>query len=58
MQRREFLNLLAIAAAAGAALDNKSLLAATHTASFYDVPRFGNVHFLHMTDCHAQLKPI
>ena len=24
----------------------------------YDIPRFGNVSFLHMTDCHAQLKPI
>jgi len=25
--------------------------------SFYDVPKFGNVHFLHFTDCHAQLLP-
>jgi sulfur-oxidizing protein SoxB len=24
----------------------------------YEAPRFGNVSFLHMTDCHAQLKPI
>jgi sulfur-oxidizing protein SoxB len=24
----------------------------------YDIARFGNVSFLHMTDCHAQLKPI
>ena len=24
----------------------------------YDVPRFGNVHFLHFTDCHAQLLPV
>ena len=61
MQRREFLNLLAIAAAAGAALDSKALLAATPSsaaASFYDLPRFGNVHLLHFTDCHAQLQPI
>ena len=58
MQRREFLNLLAIAAAAGAALDSKALLAAPGPASFYDLPRFGNVHLLHFTDCHAQLKPI
>ncbi len=60
MQRREFLNILAIAAAAGAALDSKALLAASPgaAADFYDLPRFGNVHFLHMTDCHAQLKPI
>ena len=61
MQRREFLNLLAIAAAAGATLDSRALLAATPSsaaASFYDLPRFGNVHLLHFTDCHAQLKPI
>ena len=25
---------------------------------FYDLPKFGNVHFLHFTDCHAQLLPI
>ena len=25
--------------------------------AFYDVPRFGNVSLLHMTDCHAQLMP-
>ncbi|MBP6752007.1 MAG: thiosulfohydrolase SoxB, partial [Alicycliphilus sp.] len=24
----------------------------------YDIPKFGNVSFLHITDCHAQLKPI
>ena len=58
MQRREFLNILAIAAASGAALDSKSLLAATNSAQMYELPRFGNVHLLHMTDCHAQLKPI
>jgi len=60
MQRREFLNVLAIAAAGGALLDSKALLAATPSAAdkFYELPRFGNVHFLHMTDCHAQLKPI
>ncbi|MGL4230784.1 MAG: thiosulfohydrolase SoxB [Casimicrobium sp.] len=58
MQRREFLNLLAIAAASGAALNSRDLLAATNPNRMYDLPRFGNVHFLHMTDCHAQLKPI
>jgi len=60
MERREFLNILAIAAAAGAALDSKALLAATPSAvdKFYDLPRFGNVHLLHMTDCHAQLLPM
>ncbi len=58
MHRREFLNVLAIAAASGATLSSRDLLAADHAKTFYDLPRFGNVHFLHMTDCHAQLKPI
>jgi S-sulfosulfanyl-L-cysteine sulfohydrolase len=58
MHRREFLNILAIAAASGALLRSSDLLAQTSADEFYDVPRFGNVHFLHMTDCHAQLKPI
>jgi sulfur-oxidizing protein SoxB len=64
MNRREFLNVLAIASAGGMALDAPNALAmragapAAGAAGFYDLPRFGNVHFLHMTDCHAQLLPI
>lgn len=27
-------------------------------ARIYDLRRFGNVHFLHFTDCHAQLLPL
>ncbi len=58
MHRREFLNILAIAAASGIALRSGELVAQTSADKFYDLPRFGNVHFLHLTDCHAQLKPI
>ncbi|MEO8102722.1 MAG: thiosulfohydrolase SoxB [Betaproteobacteria bacterium] len=59
ISRREFLQLLAIAGAGGFALDRGVALAAGGAAtSLYDLPRFGNVHLLHMTDCHAQLKPI
>lgn len=32
--------------------------AASATQGLYDIPRFGNVSFLHMTDCHAQLLPV
>ena len=59
MNRREFLQLLAVAAASGMVLDSKSVLAGGPApASFYDVPRHGNVSFLHFTDCHAQLLPV
>jgi sulfur-oxidizing protein SoxB len=61
MNRREFLNVLAIASAGGLALDQRSALAAQPAGgagAIYDLPKFGNVHLLHMTDCHAQLKPI
>jgi len=57
MNRREFLQLLAVAAAGGLALDSKSALAA-NPGSLYDLPAFGNVSLMHFTDCHAQLMPI
>jgi len=52
VERREFLRLLGIATAAGLPLSSFSA-----EDSFYDIPRFGNVHLLHFTDCHAQLLP-
>ena len=58
MNRREFMQLLAVAAASGMALDSKSALAGKAPANFYDVPRHGNVSFMHFTDCHAQLLPV
>ncbi len=59
MDRREFVQLLAVAAAAGMPIATRDALAATPAgAAMYDVPRFGNVHLLHFTDCHAQLMPI
>ncbi|MNR87765.1 Trifunctional nucleotide phosphoesterase protein YfkN precursor [compost metagenome] len=58
LNRREFIQVMGIAAAGGMLLDSKGALAAPSAARLYDVPRFGNVHFLHFTDCHAQLKPI
>ncbi len=58
MNRREFLQMLAVASAAGFALNSKSALSAGSAGSFYDLPAFGNVSLLHFTDCHAQLQPI
>src|SRR5688500_7775031 len=57
MDRRSFLEALAVAAASGLPLASRSALAQDGGA-FYDVPRFGNVSLLHMTDCHAQLLPV
>jgi sulfur-oxidizing protein SoxB len=57
MNRREFLHMLAMAQAAGLSLNSPAAKAADG-AALYDIPRFGNVHLLHFTDCHAQLVPI
>jgi sulfur-oxidizing protein SoxB len=56
MNRREFLQMLAVAAASGMAIDSKKALAGD--LDLYNLPRFGNVSLMHMTDCHAQLLPI
>ncbi|WP_206668727.1 thiosulfohydrolase SoxB [Lacisediminimonas profundi] len=58
MNRREFMQLMGMAAASGMALNAPGVLAAPSAGKMYDIPRFGNVHLLHFTDCHAQLKPI
>ncbi|CAG0948200.1 sulfur-oxidizing protein SoxB [Burkholderiales bacterium] len=59
MNRREFLQVVAAAAAAGLPLDARSALDLSAGASFYDsIERFGSVSLLHFTDCHAQLRPI
>jgi sulfur-oxidizing protein SoxB len=58
MTRREFMQVLAAAAAAGLAIDSKEVLAGNVPANFYELPKFGNVCLMHFTDCHAQLLPI
>ncbi len=58
MNRREFLQVLAAAAGAGLPLMGRAAQAAVDWAGLYDAPTFGNVHFLHLTDAHAQLNPI
>jgi S-sulfosulfanyl-L-cysteine sulfohydrolase len=53
IRRRDFLTL------AGAATLSGSLPRLARSAdSAYDLDRFGNARILHMTDTHAQLKPV
>ena len=59
LSKRDFLQVMASASAAGMALDTYADAdAATAEQGLYDLAPFGNVSLLHMTDCHAQLKPI
>lgn len=74
MSRREFLQMLAVASAAGfnlAACDSGSqsgqdavkkteggVKADKGPSSLYELPAFGNVSLMHYTDCHGQLLPI
>ena len=57
MTRREFAQLLGLAGAAGL-LPATGFAAKKQTADIYEVPNFGNVRLLHITDCHAQLNPV
>ena len=75
LNRREFIQLMGIAAAAGLVpgCDNNADKSATPSAAkpsgnglgtarkpeeLYDIPKFGNVSLMHMTDCHAQTRPV
>ncbi|CAK0742602.1 S-sulfosulfanyl-L-cysteine sulfohydrolase [Gammaproteobacteria bacterium] len=57
LSRRELLKLISLASIAG--LGSKSVFAERLLPSDpYEIPRFGNVRLLHLTDTHAQLLPI
>lgn len=59
LSKREFLQVLGAASAAGLSLGRHADAdATTAQQGLYDLPGFGNVSLLHMTDCHAQLLPI
>ena len=53
IRRRDFLKFAGAATLAG------SLPRTAYSAdSVYDLERFGNARILHMTDTHAQLRPV
>jgi len=56
LSRREFASVMAAALACGFPLAREAR--AQDAAKLYDAPKAGNVHLLHMTDCHAQLLPV
>lgn len=57
ISRREFIKLMGLAGAAGM-LPSSTFAAKRAPSDLYEVPKFGNVCILHMTDCHAQLLPV
>ena len=63
LNRREFMQVMGMAAAAGMLPGCDSKPGSENSASsapgdVYNIPKFGNVTLMHMTDCHAQLLPI
>ena len=65
MERREFLNVLAAASAAGMSIATHAKTGETGSSgatgsaqAMYDIAPYGKVSLLHFTDCHAQLKPV
>lgn len=66
LNRREFLHVMSLAAAAGMLPSTASAMSSSPSgakgsavsAAMYDLPMKGKVRLLHITDTHAQLKPI
>jgi sulfur-oxidizing protein SoxB len=59
MRRREFLQAIAAASVAGLPVDNAHAADDADGERFYaSLAPFGNVALLHITDCHAQLRPM
>jgi S-sulfosulfanyl-L-cysteine sulfohydrolase len=57
IRRRDFLTLAGAATLTGG-LPRLRAQAADNNAGVYDLERFGNARILHITDTHAQLRPV
>ena len=64
LNRREFLHVMSLAAAAGMlpgtakAMSSSPSKGSAASAAMYDLPLKGKVRLLHITDTHAQLNPV
>jgi len=59
LSKREFIQVMGAGTMAGLPMGHYAQASAPTAANgLYDIPAFGQVSFLHMTDCHAQLKPM
>ena len=59
LTKREFMQVIGAGSLAGLNMHAYAQSdSATASNGLYNIPKFGQVSFLHMTDCHAQLKPI
>jgi sulfur-oxidizing protein SoxB len=61
MGRREFVYMMAVLGAAPVFANSHRRMPVTSgnkMESYYKLAPFGNVRLMHMTDCHAQLKPV
>ncbi len=59
LSKREFIQVMGAGTMAGMSMGTCAQASAGKAANgLYDMPAFGQVSFLHMTDCHAQLMPI
>ncbi len=58
LSKREFMQVLGAGVMAGLPMGSYAQTHAGDAEGLYDMPRFGQVSFLHMTDCHAQLLPV
>ena len=57
LTKREFIQVMGAGTMAGMSMGQFSeASAATAANGLYDIPKFGNVSFLHMTDCHAPVS--